>query len=890
MKRLSLTLLTLLCFMGMHAQKVIKNPSQNYSTAPGLSIDQIQLNETSTAVSISYKGRPGASFNIPKKTYICDVNEEDKKLYIQSCDGLNLGKWVKIPESGTFKYTLHFAALGDDVKAIDLREEFGGWHIYDIQLSGIKEASLIPDNMQGVWYNKIGGDLNICLYNKEAFYKGKHWTYGDVSIDKKGNGFIELKNNEGGIKLLVNRKKGKAKYTITNLYPLETYWEEEEEENSNITSRSSKASFKYPRGKDGELLIGESIAEMTTLCDSKKEVVFWGIAERDFPLNSMKFNKGSSIYSGCISAYKKRYGELEILVHVNNILTGSQDEYSAKVGDGGLFSVEVPMLHGNIVYVRSKAWNGSVYLEPGQQVFQILGKGNPKYLGELGRVNNELFAMRNLNSRTYQEVLKKVLNMSVKEFVDFHQFYLEKDLTKLDAFVKKNYISPKAEQIKRYDLIYMHNSAKFEYKWKYDQAYRKKHDIPRKQRDLGVDIPKYTKEEVSFIDNALVNDSMALIGGSYSSFINRIKYFSFFGILHYKYGDVYNIANGVKKYGYELTNEEEALIDSLAPYQDVFKELDIFMESDANTRFVRKYHKELRNIYRKTKGKHKPEELPQLLKDEGATLDAVDEGFCNDKLTLFNRPDVEYAQEHRKKYADEIKAFTDKYKKLDKRLNVDAKIEFRDNGLKENFGVEPGFAADIMTSQDILRKVVNEYEPLAEEDLGYRLEHISNPFVQQYIQDTNQEVIAKIEENKKNGTVAVNEMPEVEDNTELFDAIMAKYKGKVVYVDFWATWCSPCRSGIKKIAPLKAQMADEDVVFVYLSAASSPQGAYMNMLPEIKGEHYKCTQEQWDALCKQFDVAGIPHYVLVDKNGKVAKNNFRLHNNQAIKQLINKYL
>ena len=85
-------------------------------------------------------------------------------------------------------------------------------------------------------------------------------------------------------------------------------------------------------------------------------------------------------------------------------------------------------------------------------------------------------------------------------------------------------------------------------------------------------------------------------------------------------------------------------------------------------------------------------------------------------------------------------------------------------------------------------------------------------------------------------------------------------------------------------------MIDEDVVFVYISAYSSPQGAYKNMIPGIKGEHYKTSEEQWKYLCSQFEISGIPHYILVNKEGKVVKNNFRLHDNTAIKNLISKYL
>jgi thiol-disulfide isomerase/thioredoxin len=205
-------------------------------------------------------------------------------------------------------------------------------------------------------------------------------------------------------------------------------------------------------------------------------------------------------------------------------------------------------------------------------------------------------------------------------------------------------------------------------------------------------------------------------------------------------------------------------------------------------------------------------------------------------------------------------------------------------------GIEEGLVTDIFTSQDICGKIVLEYATMDEQLLEELTAEFKNPFIAQYIKDRNQRTIAAVAANKGKFEAVYKEMPAVEDDSLLFDAIMDKYKGKVVYVDFWATWCHPCRWGIKQIAPLKEEMIDDDVVFVYISAYSSPQETYKNMIPDIKGEHYKTSIEQWKYLCDQFAISGIPHYILVDKEGKVVKNNFRLHDNEAVKSLINEYL
>lgn len=68
---------------------------------------------------------------------------------------------------------------------------------------------------------------------------------------------------------------------------------------------------------------------------------------------------------------------------------------------------------------------------------------------------------------------------------------------------------------------------------------------------------------------------------------------------------------------------------------------------------------------------------------------------------------------------------------------------------------------------------------------------------------------------------------------------------------------------------VKEELKGEDIVFVYLTGPSSPMKTYENMIPDIPGEHYRLSGDQWKYVGNRFRVTGIPHYVLVDKTGKV---------------------
>lgn len=118
-----------------------------------------------------------------------------------------------------------------------------------------------------------------------------------------------------------------------------------------------------------------------------------------------------------------------------------------------------------------------------------------------------------------------------------------------------------------------------------------------------------------------------------------------------------------------------------------------------------------------------------------------------------------------------------------------------------------------------------------------------------------------------------SDVADMSDGEKILRKIIEPYKGKLILMDIWGTWCGPCKEALSHSQEEYERLKDFGLVYLYLANNSSDE-SWKNVIKmyDITGDnvvHYNLPDEQQKAVEQYLNVNAFPTYKLIDREGTI---------------------
>lgn len=119
------------------------------------------------------------------------------------------------------------------------------------------------------------------------------------------------------------------------------------------------------------------------------------------------------------------------------------------------------------------------------------------------------------------------------------------------------------------------------------------------------------------------------------------------------------------------------------------------------------------------------------------------------------------------------------------------------------------------------------------------------------------------------GVASAAEAPDFQATTLQGDAVqLSSYRGQIVVLDFWATWCPPCRAQLERLAALEKEMPEVVVLAVNVDSRRDRVEKYVRRTAVPR----RVVMDPTGAIAARYAPQAMPWSVLVDAQGRVVSS------------------
>ena len=509
---------------------------------------------------------------------------------------------------------------------------------------------------------------------------------------------------------------------------------------------------------------------------------------------------------------KNKGNEYKVLVYDDIIYDNSNVSYG-KMDDKGRFVMKIPILNSSEVFFDWDRTYIRTLFEPGETYFMLYDfKGGHKmFMGKNCRLQNETLAQP--ISWAFRFVSEKMNNTDKEKALAFMQGLKDDKADALNEL--KKVIAARPNVSDRY-INYL--------KGYYDMAvyhnfmpvrfYMKNRQVPAEIMDYANQYWQQLPRPYTLyrdFRNFKTNYVGQLVEGRYYTWVGSRLTTPDCKI--YSYILKKNREEGKVK----ITDDELAIVEQ---YADEFSKHNINTSIDEETK---KAHEEFFNS-----------------------------SLCKQFDAIFEREDI-------KKALTEEKPVYEVYRILSIMDSVGGDQDLR----------------DILIVNELGNILLGKRKPLSDHVMQFLEENVKMPAAKTLLRAQQESYLALQRRDipKSPSLKSAEDVANMSDGEQMLRKLIEPYKGKIILLDIWGTWCGPCKAALVNSQKEYKRLKDYNIVYLYL-ANDSPDEAWKNIIKEYKvtGEnvvHYNLHKAQQSAIEHFIGVTGFPTYKLIDRDGNI---------------------
>ncbi|MDR1274679.1 MAG: TlpA family protein disulfide reductase [Odoribacteraceae bacterium] len=528
------------------------------------------------------------------------------------------------------------------------------------------------------------------------------------------------------------------------------------------------------------------------------------------------FDRIPELLGGAPKEVKERY-QAPFSVAINDFFKGEEVRYFTGIDSLGRFSITVPVINSQLTYVDWRRLTKQMLLSPGDTLFlfadvlDLLPRPSDKSWEDFNSRDKQILCMGD-NARVNNELFQyKALYLSVNREEEMKKGISDTEYLR----VCENVYNQRMEHLKKYMAARPALSEKFRFLRAIEEKYNFASYLMQHRFDVR-DKNGYLPFQEGYMD-----------------YVNE-NFFSRHDPLIYM-----------------LVRDYESFICDYIGYYSKNQQVEynlknLLEEANLNTPENRQMVEKYEDVANKIMAEKDTLERGKILADNKELIEKVHE--------LRAGPLIEEAHE-----SYTMRKFMDM-----SRHKVDSLLQ--EPILKE------WYMAHLYYKDFEQRRM-----PKNDADLQIMKSYIQNPFLLNMLLEINDKYGAlnnqalEYPESLKNTDYLANET----DADVILSKITSPYRGKVIFMDFWGTWCGPCIENIKEYSPLlEEKFKSEDLIFMYL-ANNSPESAWRSFIKQqhLTGAqivHYRLPARQQYLLEQKLKVTDFPTYVIIDRAGNIS--------------------